>query len=295
LSVCTVGLVHASRVPRDLIAALKKVAPVAPNSNKTDIEALFSEGDVLKVRAHQVSVGTRRLELSMLPYRANDDEDDDYIVEGRDPEGEEEKFAAQDSADEDVVEYDAEDTLLWWRGEPYKKVGVTHEEEAPLEEEFEVLNESNDVIEGVWRRMFEVDMREDEADFSSKALEAEIKELEEEIGELNGLDEEVFDTTAFGMNFAPSKLGSFVSVAGLPADWKNDLEFFKEAEAAETAKRAALRAGKASEQAEFEALLREVEVELEQAAARAPKREEPVAAAAAEEEPAAPAAPEAEA
>ena len=43
-----------------------------------------------------------------------------------------------------------------------------------------------DIVEGTWRRMFELDMREDAADFSSKVIENELKELAEEIGELNG-------------------------------------------------------------------------------------------------------------
>ena len=40
------------------------------------------------------------------------------------------------------------------------------------DEEAEVINESPAIVEGTWRRMFEVDMREDAADFSSKILEA---------------------------------------------------------------------------------------------------------------------------
>ena len=68
--------------------------------------------------------------------------------------------------------------------------------------------------------MFEVDLREDEADFSSKAMEAEIKELEEEIGELNGLDDDMVDCVGFGQSFQPTKIGSFVSMSAIPADWK---------------------------------------------------------------------------
>jgi predicted RNA-binding protein with RPS1 domain len=265
-----VGLVHQSRVPRDLIGALKKLAPIPAGTNKTDIENLFQEGDVVKVRTQSVAVGSRRIELSMLPYKASDDEEDDYVVEGRDPEGEEDKFQDRDNDDQEDASYDAEDTLLWWRGAPYVKTGYTAEAEK-LDEEFEVLNESKDVVEGSWRRMFEVDMREDEADFSSKALEAEIKELEEEIGELNGLDEELVDAVGFGQSLQPTKIGSFVSMSAIPSGWKEEMEFFKDLDTINTKKTTGLRAGKASEQAEFEALLKEVEIELEQAAARAPK------------------------
>jgi len=45
-----VGLVHFSRIPRDLTYALKKQAPIPEGTNKTDVENLFQEGDVVKVR-----------------------------------------------------------------------------------------------------------------------------------------------------------------------------------------------------------------------------------------------------
>jgi len=101
-------------------------------------------------------------------------------------------------------------------------------------------------------------MREDAADFSFKAMETEIKELEEEIGELNGLDEELVDAVGFGQSFQPTKIGSFVSMSAIPADWKEEMDFFKELEVTNTNKLSGLRAGKASEQAEFESLLKEV-------------------------------------
>ena len=62
--------------------------------------------------------------------------------------------------------------------------------------EAEVVMESKAVVEGTWRRMFEVDMREDQADFSTKVREADLKEMEEEIGELSGLDEDLFEYLA---------------------------------------------------------------------------------------------------
>ena len=51
-------------------------------------------------------------------------------------------------------------------------------------------------------------------------MEAEIKELEEEIGELNGLDDDMVDCVGFGQSFQPTKIGSFVSMSAIPADWK---------------------------------------------------------------------------
>jgi len=41
-----------------------------------------------------------------------------------------------------------------------------------VDEEAAVINESSSIVEGTWRRMFELDMREDAADFSSKVVEA---------------------------------------------------------------------------------------------------------------------------
>ena len=36
-------------------------------------------------------------------------------------------------------------------------------------------------FEGTWRRLFEIDLRADEADYSAKAVELDLKEIEEEI------------------------------------------------------------------------------------------------------------------
>ena len=50
------------------------------------------------------------------------------------------------------------------------------------------------------------------------------------------------------------------------------MEFFKDLETVNSAKITGLKAGKAAEQAEFDNLLREVEKDLDQAAAQAPRR-----------------------
>jgi hypothetical protein len=197
---------------------LKRRAPIAPGGNKTDVEALFSIGDVVRVRTQEVAVGSRRLELSMLAYKDEADEDDDYVVEGRDPEGDEDKFAAQDADDdEETVAFDAESTLIWWRGAAYHKI-IGETSGPKVDEDFEVLDESIKIVEGTWRRMFEVDMREDEQDFNSKAMEAEMKELEEEIGELGGMDDDMIDCVGFGSSTHTQRVGSFVSMSSLPAE-----------------------------------------------------------------------------
>eukprot|EP00596_Hydrurales_sp_CCMP1899_P000474 CAMPEP_0119039820 /NCGR_PEP_ID=MMETSP1177-20130426/9488_1 /TAXON_ID=2985 /ORGANISM="Ochromonas sp, Strain CCMP1899" /LENGTH=553 /DNA_ID=CAMNT_0007004159 /DNA_START=179 /DNA_END=1840 /DNA_ORIENTATION=- len=270
------GLVHQSRISRDLISALKRRAPITPGENKTDVESLFTIGDVVRVRTQAVSVGSRRLELSMMQFK-DDEEEDDYVVEGRDPEGDEDKFQEEKDDDDEPVAFDAESTLVWWRGAPYTK--IQGEVKADGDEDFKVLDENIKIVEGTWRRMFEVDMREDEQDFNSKLMEAEMKELEEEIGELGGMDDDMVDCVGFGSSSHTQRVGSFVSMAGqktfasLPAEWKEEMDFFKELETTDTSKMSGLRAGKAAEQAEFETLLRAVELELDQAATRgAPRR-----------------------
>lgn len=50
------------------------------------------------------------------------------------------------------------------------------------------------------------------------------------------------------------------------------MEFFKDLESVNSVKMSGLKAGKAAEQAEFDNLLREVEKDLDQAAAQAPRR-----------------------
>jgi ribosomal protein S1 len=159
----TVGLVHRSQVPRELISALKGRTPIPTGLNKTDVEALFGEGDVIKVRVKAASNDKGKLELSMLPYKADENEEDDYVVEGRDAEGEE--FKPEYNEDDNTDSYDAQDTLLWWKGQPYVKTEMA---EAAVDEEIGIISESTDLVEGTWRRMFELDLRADQLDFSSK-------------------------------------------------------------------------------------------------------------------------------
>ena len=58
----------------------------------------------------------------------------------------------------------------------------------------------------------------------------------------------------------------------ISSQWKEQMEFFKDLETVNSAKITGLKAGKAAEQAEFDNLLREVEKDLDQAAAQAPRR-----------------------
>jgi len=146
--------------------------------------------------------------------------------------------------------------------------------EQEFDEDTEVLNESKNLVEGTWRRMFELDMREDAADFSSKVVEKDLEELAEEIGELDGLDLDLIEPDRFGVKDPTQKarFGSFVSLKSLPIEWKEDMDFFKQLEISESEITSKLRGGKAADQAEFESLLKEVELELEQAASRVSSR-----------------------
>jgi len=261
-----VGLIHFSRVPKGLMNVLKRTSPVDASSDQSDIEQLFAAGDVVRCRVHSALDTSRKIELSMLPFRADADEDDEYVVEGRDPEEPEGKEGRgprrnnNNQRDEQQF-FDPEDTLLWWKGSPYVKQGRT--DTKAVDEEIEVINESTDIVEGTWRRLFEVDMRKDADDFSSKVQEMELKELADDIGELNGLDEDIIDALGFGAGtFPTNKFGTFVNKDQLPAEWQTELEFFKDLENTSEINLSGLKGGKKGEQEEFERLLREVEAEL---------------------------------
>jgi len=156
--------------------------------------------------------------------------------------------------------------LVWWKGKPYAKAVDTN----VADEEVAIIEESEKLVEGTWRRMFELDLREDEKDFSSKILEKEYAELKEEIGELEGLDDELIDSFDIGMDYgAPLKaFGSFVSMSTLPLDWKSEMTFVKETDDITAGIQGILRGAKTYEQNQFEALLREVEGEVTVASTR---------------------------
>jgi hypothetical protein len=98
-----------------------------------------------------------------------------------------------------------------------------------------------------------------------------MKELEDEIGELSGLDEDMIDAPGFGTTLS-STFGSFIGQNNFPVEWKDQMDFFKEIEASETLIKTKLRGGKAAEKIEFENLLKEAELELQQASTRSSPR-----------------------
>lgn len=157
-----VGLLHQSRIPRELISALKKYSPITPTpgSNKTDIESLFQAGDVFKIRIQSMDIIQNRIELSALPFKSLEDDDDDINIIEDEDEGKEDKKGrsdreeaiAEDSvAEDDEGSFNALSTLVWWRNQPFDKIAATlqaSEVTEDVQEELEILRESRDVVEG---------------------------------------------------------------------------------------------------------------------------------------------------
>lgn len=265
------GLMHVSQIPRSLVTVLKKRTTVEPGQNKSDVELVFQEGDVMKVRVQSVDADNNKVEFSMQQYRADQDDEDDYVVEGRETEEELEEMEknSRDNVEDDAAPYDPEELLLWWRGAAFIKSDAT--EAAKVDEELEVIMESNTIVEGTWRRLFEVDLRADEADFSAKAVELDLKEIEEEIGELGGLDQDLIsDPIGFGVTSekgsARSRAGSFISLSSLPEEWKSQISFLKELETEEQTVLKGLKGGKKGDSTELASLIAKVEAEAANAA-----------------------------
>jgi len=146
---------------------------------------------------------------------------------------------------------------VWWRGAPYVPTGNSDAE--VKDPELEIVNESGSLVDGVWRRMFEIDMRKDEADFSSREKDEELAELAEEIGELDGMEGDLDDFIDTSVTLKTNRLGNFISKSILPADWSSQLNFFEELETATKDTLKELRQGKKGEQLKFEELLRSLD------------------------------------
>jgi hypothetical protein len=259
--------VHYSRVPRELTSILKRRANIDfSKKEQSDIEALFSAGDVVKVRLHSVNEENGRVEYAMTPFKAAaDDEEDDYIVEGRDTEEELERMEKEKRFNRDEERFDMDSLMVWWRGEPYVKKDFVREQD----EDFAVVGESARITEGSWRRMFDSDLRKEESDYAAKVMEIEAKELADEIGELAGMDDDMMEGQQLGFGTFPAnrKVGSFVSASQIPDSWKSEMTFFKDAEAVDSARQEILKAGKAGEEAERTAVMAEMEKDIMASAA----------------------------
>eukprot|EP00981_Chlorochromonas_danica_P012188 scaffold4610_cov180-Ochromonas_danica.AAC.5 len=278
---------------------------------KSDLETLFGKGDVLKVRVDYFPGNDRSYRISMLPLRNRASEDEDANLDlGDDVEGGataevndisggevnefDEEFKSYEDDDEELEEffdeegdnrrdvYDAESLLVWWRGAPYERIeepSEVVEEEGEVEiEELQVINEDANMVDGNWRRLFEVDMRADALDSNTRMIEADQNELREEIGELEGLDEGIQDAGGFGVasnsNF---RLGSFFSFEGIPEEWKKEMDYFAETSAVDSTISSKLRGGQKAEQTEFESLMRELQQQEDAAKVRVSRSAEQVA------------------
>ena len=218
----------------------------------------------------------------MLPLANNDSEEEYNIIEDEDADEEGNSLkkkrrndydtaVAEDSVIEEQVKfgtYNPLKTLIWWKGQSFESKilelqKATNPDGTPIKvnKELEILAESSEVIEGNWRRLFEIDMREDELDFTSKVFEQEAKELAEEIGELAGLDDDLFtDSFGFGSKFSNS-IGANVFPNKIPTEWTESIEFYKDLNNKIDNKSKPLKGGKKYDQSEFDSFLRELESE----------------------------------
>lgn len=236
--------------------------PYKAAEDDEEYDFLDEEDDIKDLNESNVDIISSSSTSSNKPQRSKRRDDTDDVV-------------AEDSQEDESLLFNPLSTLLWWNGESFNNIlkrNANLLNSNIVNEEIEILTESKDVIEGTWRRLFEVDMRADEMDFSSKALEAEIKELEEEIGELNGIDEDLDDSLSLGSNLSSSfkgtTIGSHISASLLPNEWKNDLQFFQELNVNSELKQSNLKRGKKLEQEEFEKVVREIELEASQSRKR---------------------------
>ncbi len=246
----------------------------AAASNQTDIEICFKAGDVIKCRIHSINPDGKKVDLSLLPYKNLADEQDGYIVEGRDADPT--KAAFQDTRDlgknKNDKKYNVEDLIVWWRGASYKKALTSTDTDTLVvgDPEVDFIHESPSMVDGAWRRMFELDMRKDAEDFNSKSADFDEREIADEIGSLKGLDEEIIDTLGLGSYTNTIYLGNAIDKTSLPPEWLEELTFYKEREAREDVRISFLRNGKTAEQTELDSLLRAIQ--LNQVAGKKSKR-----------------------
>lgn len=237
--------------------------PSIEGRNRTDVlEKIFHVGDVIKVRIDNVNEESSRVEMSMFPMSTSDDDEES----SDDSHDDDEEFVDEDSDDEqidsideevDTNQFNVESVLLWWKGSPYvPSADLQPAENVDLVKE--VMHESAEVVDGTWRRMFEVDLQEDADDFSTKVLEEEVKELEEEIGELKEMDDSFF-SAAKEEEQVMDHLAGYITPEKLSSEWLDRLEFVKESRSVRVEYNSKVRAKKTREHAEFAQLLSELE------------------------------------
>ena len=101
--------------------------------------------------------------------------------------------------------------------------------------------------------------------------------MQEDIGELMGLDDDMFaEPETLTLSMSSPKVGTFQvgALDGLPEDWRNEMEFYKDLESVESTTMTMMKAGKTNDQSEFEGIMRVVESDIE---AKSPRRQAPPA------------------
>jgi len=219
---------------------------------------------------------------------------DDEYGNGRNGGGrggyEEEEFDLNLDDDEEKTEFDPESVLLWWRGAKYTPAGYddtaiedsdefifklnvmgdistsTIDEiraDESRDADFNFVLERGDLVEGIWRRAFEEDLQQDENDYESKAVDLDIAEINEEIGDVDGIDSDMTVRDAAGFGTRPvMTLGNFVNAEKLPEEWRKQLSFYTEQAEMDEATDKKVKAGAKGDMEEFVAVLASIEANL---------------------------------
>lgn len=283
------GLIHRSRIPTDLLTELrrrisqeKSQSPCPENGSDYDTRSLqdlgniFQIGDVVKVRVFGVDEAALRVDFTMMP---DSDEDEGFI-----PEFQLQQFDstpgiahvqpieyADESGEGDGNVFDAESTLVWWRGAPYRH---SQPPDSPAHEygANSVVDESRELRVGQWRRLFEDARRSEAVGSNSAALQNEIREIEEEIGDMAsftkdmeidpmGISNRVIHDEGSRPN-KPFALLSREDLSVLPTDWIANLPSLDRFERKAATKAKYLRDGKSKDEEELALLLAEIEKEI---------------------------------
>jgi hypothetical protein len=241
------GLIHPSNIPQDLLASLRNRALKLHSSTTSskavsDVERLFHVGDIVRVRVASVSLGDCKVDFTMLPPSLeelcgeDDVKDVKASITGRESDKEliELDAAIRDKRRHRAVQkpFDGESTLLWWNGAPFVSSVKPAEGRDPdelTEQELEafdhdkILSESKDMVRGKWLRELE-EMAAADTKKHTKSQEAYLRDIDEEIGPLQGIHEALRDPLNLGIGTNTERFGYYLNeesarwLAGLQAD-----------------------------------------------------------------------------
>jgi hypothetical protein len=164
--------------------------------------------------------------------------------------------------------YDPEMTLVWWRGSAYVRTpqrllrDMTTAQRRALESQqaLDVIYESRETIDGTWRRAFEQDLALDQQDSSNRGAKKFFDEITAEIGCLADLDgDKIVDRNVFRTSNDKVPFGAFVDESIVPAEWRDQVTYFRDLEERVKEMDAQLRAGKKADQREMEAFMSEAQ------------------------------------